>query len=68
MHITYTPHLKMYKLSLSCGSTQGLMHQNHENVQVGAGVLALMAQTGIYFSVLAHFSEIDKLRSIRFIV
>ena len=45
MYIMYAPHLLMYKLSLSCGSTQGLMHQNHENVQIDAGVLALTAQT-----------------------
>lgn len=43
MHITYEAHFQMYKLSLSCRSTQGLRHQYYENVQVDAGVFALMA-------------------------
>lgn len=47
MYITYAPRLQMYKLSLSYGSTQGLMHQNHEDVQMDAGLVALIAQTGI---------------------
>lgn len=47
MHITYAPRFQMCKLSLNFGSTQGLMRENHENVQVDAGVSARMAQKGI---------------------